>query len=124
MNPARFRCAAGCFLAIASALHAHSAESVTEMPQSHLGFFERYCYSCHDSATQKGSIDLETLSFSLETIETADLWQKVLNTLNADEMPPEDEEQLSEEERRVLVDWITASIQNAVEIKKSEQKVM
>ena len=38
-------------------------------------------------------MDLETLSLSITTIEQAEIWQKVLNSLNAGEMPPEDSEQ-------------------------------
>ncbi|MCP4886796.1 MAG: DUF1592 domain-containing protein [Planctomycetaceae bacterium] len=62
-------------------------------PVKHRAFFTQHCLSCHDSETQEGKVNLETLSFRITTLEEAELWQKVLNALNAGEMPPEDESQ-------------------------------
>lgn len=60
------------------------------MPEKHFAFVDKHCLECHDSDTQKGKVDLESLSFDISTIEAAERWQKVLNTLNSGEMPPED----------------------------------
>ena len=64
-----------------------------QLPGKHKAFFKAYCLDCHDSDTKEGKVDLETLSFQISTIEQAELWQKVLNALNAGEMPPEDSDQ-------------------------------
>jgi hypothetical protein len=66
---------------------------VAVMPQKHRNFFKNYCLDCHDAATQEGKVDLEKLSFDLNTLETAELWQKVLGALNSGDMPPKDERQ-------------------------------
>lgn len=63
------------------------------MPEVHFDFLNEYCLDCHDSVTEKGSVDLEALSFHIDDIQSAELWQKVLNVLNSGEMPPEDETQ-------------------------------
>lgn len=42
---------------------------------------------------EKGGVNLEDLSFNLDTLQTAELWQKALNVMNSGEMPPEDEDQ-------------------------------
>ncbi|MGB1926112.1 MAG: c-type cytochrome domain-containing protein, partial [Rubripirellula sp.] len=63
------------------------------LPEIHREFFNAYCLDCHNSDAQEGKVDLETLSFHITTVEQAERWQKVLNTINAGEMPPEDSEQ-------------------------------
>ena len=34
-------------------------------------------------------------------------WNLMLNEINLGEMPPEDQDQLTDQERRMLVDWIS-----------------
>ena len=73
-------------------------------PDKHRSFFKAHCLDCHDSATQEGKVDLETLSFKITSVEQAEIWQKVLNTLNSGEMPPEDSEQPDNTEKADFLD--------------------
>ena len=73
-----------------SVLHL-SAEPEAVMPKKHFAFFEAHCLECHNTDTQKGKLDLETLSFEILTIKQAETWQQILNSLTAGDMPPEDE---------------------------------
>lgn len=63
------------------------------MPEKHRVFLKKHCLECHDAETQEGKMNLEDLSFQITTIQDAERWQKVLNSLNAGAMPPEDEPQ-------------------------------
>ncbi len=79
-------------------------EAEAEMPETHFDIFDKYCLECHDSLTEKGEVNLEDLSFSLvENIETAETWNKVLNAINSGEMPPEDEPQITDEEKSAFL---------------------
>ena len=69
------------------------------MPQIHDAVLVKYCFECHDSLSEKGGINLEELSFQLDSVASAELWQKVLNVMNSGEMPPEDQPQLSDAEK-------------------------
>ena len=60
-----------------------------------IGFLENYCLDCHDSFEEKGGVNLEELAFTIDNIETAELWQKVLNVVNSGEMPPKKEKKIS-----------------------------
>ena len=82
-----------CFSALWLCSLGQAATTEVRFPQEHQAFFKKHCLDCHDSATQEGGVDLETLSFTIATIEQAERWQKVLNVLNSGEMPPEDSEQ-------------------------------
>jgi len=64
------------------------------MPAAHLAVFEQHCFDCHDADTEKGGVNLEDLSFEMDSLQTAELWQKVLNTVNSGEMPPKKKEQI------------------------------
>jgi len=83
------------------------------IPTNHSTFLDKFCLDCHDSATEKGGIDLESLSFNLDTIAAAETWQKVLNTLNSGEMPPEKEPQPSFEEKASLLDDLSTQLVTA-----------
>ncbi|MDA7922623.1 DUF1592 domain-containing protein [Verrucomicrobiales bacterium] len=85
---------------LVSAQEAVGLEAEAEMPEVHFDVFDKYCLECHDSLTEKGEVNLEDLSFSLiENIQTAETWNKVLNSINSGEMPPEDEPQISAGEK-------------------------
>ena len=83
------------------------------LPEKHRAFFKAHCIDCHDSGTREGKVDLETLSFHITTLEQAELWQKVLNALNAGEMPPEDSEQPGNTEKADFLDDLARTMVTA-----------
>jgi len=86
-------------LLTASGLVADESGSA-QMPKKHFAVFEKYCLDCPDPDTQKGKLDLETLSFDMtKDIETAEHWQNILDSINSGEMPPEKKKQISVEEK-------------------------
>ncbi len=56
-------------------------------------FFSDNCLKCHNAEKQKGKVRLDDISFTVDSIERADLWQKVIDAVNSGDMPPEDEKQ-------------------------------
>ena len=89
---------------------------IPELPDEHFDFLSTYCLDCHDSLTEKGSVNLEDLSFQITNIQEAELWQKVLNTMNSGEMPPEDKKQPDEDEK---ADFLDALAQTMVDARRS-----
>jgi len=63
-------------------------------------FFKDYCVECHNADKHKGKLRLDDISFSIETVEAADRWQKILNELNSGEMPPDEAKQQPERGRK------------------------
>lgn len=51
-------------------------------------FLQKYCLECHDSATQKGSLDLETLAFTPADRQNLDKWIAIHDRVRSGEMPP------------------------------------
>jgi len=54
-------------------------------------FLTAHCVRCHSGDTQEGGVRLDDLPNEIATVETAERWQRVLNVLNAGEMPPAEE---------------------------------
>lgn len=67
---------------------------------------EEYCYGCHGNGIKKGGVDLDGLDSDEARLRDRDLWLGVLRNVRAGIMPPADKPQPSDEERRLLEDWI------------------
>ena len=102
-----------CAAALCFCGFAQAAPPEARLPEKHRAFFKAHCLDCHDSETREGKVDLETLSFRIATIEQAELWQKVLNALNAGEMPPEDSEQPGNTEKADFLDDLARTMVTA-----------
>ena len=89
------------------------AKPKVAFPEKHTTFLNTYCMDCHDADTEKGSVNLEALSFKIETIEQAENWQKVLHVLNSGEMPPEKKKQPDQVEKADFLDDLARTMVNA-----------
>ena len=61
--------------------------------ERHRAFLKEYCVECHNADKQKGKLRLDDIPFTLDTVQWADRWQKILNQVNSGEMPPEEAKQ-------------------------------
>ena len=102
-----------CAVALCLCGFAQAAPPEAHLPEKHRAFFKTHCLSCHDSETQEGKVNLEDLSFRITTLKQAELWQKVLNALNAGEMPPEDSEQPGNTEKADFLDDLARTMVTA-----------
>ena len=80
---------------------------------------KQLCYRCHGDAKQEANLHLGRLNTDLVVGSDAEAWHDVLNKINLGEMPPEDEPQPTEEQRKVITQWITAELKRAAAAKKS-----
>ncbi len=77
---------------------------VVRLDAKHQQLFKDNCISCHGPDKQKGNFRIDQLSVKVDTVETAERWQKVLNQINSSEMPPEQEKQPSAAAKTELLD--------------------
>ena len=64
-----------------------------EMQAKHQLFLKDHCVQCPGPEKQKGKFRVDTLPLAVNDLENAERWQKILNSLNSGEMPPEEEPQ-------------------------------
>lgn len=90
-------------------------------------FFKTHCIACHGPDKSKGDITLHTLD-SLASLDgehageaALEHWSLILDLLESGEMPPEDEPQPSDAERKAVVSWIDTELRAAV-VRASQQQ--
>lgn len=69
-------------------------------------FLEIYCFGCHAEGGDEGNFTLDDYPSAKEMFADTKMWWSVLKNVRADVMPPEGEEQPTDEEKRNLSDWI------------------
>lgn len=81
-------------------------------------FLEQYCVKCHGGEKVKGKLDFVSLLESEETLEEHfELWSSVREVLEFEEMPPEDELQPGDSDRKHFLAWYQEHFVDSVEAK-------
>ncbi|NBT13935.1 MAG: DUF1587 domain-containing protein, partial [Planctomycetia bacterium] len=83
------------------------AVSLAEVPQVAAAtppLLAAHCLDCHGPDDAQGSFRIDTLTRTIDTVEMAERWQKVLNALNSGEMPPKDGKPLEPAAKIELLD--------------------
>jgi len=75
------------------------------MPPTLRGTLETYCFDCHDDATQKAKLSLESLP-----MDAAAMWTRVHDKLTEHEMPPANKPQPTAAQWRELTEWLRAGL--------------
>lgn len=70
---------------------------------------ERHCYRCHGAKKKKSGVRVDILDGSLEDKQLF-LLEHVLDQLEDEDMPPEDERQPSVAERALVMQWISEAL--------------
>jgi hypothetical protein len=70
-------------------------------------FFKSYCFSCHGPKKRKGHLDLSREATLTAISKKPALWERVLERLEAREMPPEDTPKMpTATERAAVIAWL------------------
>ena len=95
-------------------------EAKTE-PFKHLvPIINKYCIECHNEDKQKGDFRIDDMDQDLVYGIHAQRWYEVLDIINLGEMPPKKSDQLNDDERKTLIETLTAELQKAKEVRKGQ----
>ena len=83
------------------------------MDLKHRSFLEKNCQGCHNEKKTKGKFRVDNISYLIDSNKTAGQWQKILNSLNGNEMPPEDEKQPGDKEKADFLDALANTMVTA-----------
>ena len=78
---------------------------------------EKNCLECHGGKKVKGKVDFSKILTQKDTDANFELWETVVEVIEAGEMPPEDETPLSEEDQKTIVTWYQERSQASIEAK-------
>ena len=85
-----------------------------DFEQSVKPILDVHCVKCHGPDKQKGKLRLDTLSTDfLKDRAAAETWHDASDQVKLGEMPPEDENPLSSEDRKILTEWIDRNLEEA-----------
>ncbi len=76
-------------------------------------FLKKHCLRCHNVEKRKSGIRLDQLNGTPEDRHLP-LWKNVLKQIEDEAMPPEDEPQPTDNERRAVLDWIPRAMKRAM----------
>jgi len=65
-----------------------------------------YCFGCHGAEKSKGGINIEDYQRLSSVKRNPKFWRNVVDQIGVEEMPPEDEKQLTTAERGKLIGWL------------------
>src|SRR3954466_14437334 len=69
---------------------------------------KKYCLDCHSTKAKKGSLDLERFASTADVRKDLKHWQALIEQIEAGEMPPKSKPQPSEAEKKNLLAWVRA----------------
>jgi hypothetical protein len=75
-----------------------------------LPLVETYCYDCHGDGLKKGELAIDKFGSISAMQANRDVWKRIRDHLKHQLMPPLDEDQPSEAERRKILAWIEAAV--------------
>ena len=76
-------------------------------------FLKTHCSRCHGAEKQKSERRFDTLPKTIASSDDLERYQEILDQLNLQSMPPEDEPQPSNAERLAVVESLTKEITEA-----------
>jgi len=87
-----------------------SAASKLSFQNSILPLLKQHCYECHDAGSASGDLNLEQLSSVRPFVSNRRHWLNIKQQIRIRSMPPEGSSGPSDEDRSVLVAWLTHAI--------------
>ena len=76
-------------------------------------FLHSYCYDCHDTASEKGEREFESLKIPLETIQDLVMAREIIDQVTLKEMPPKEKDQPQDEDRLEVLRVLRSEIKAA-----------
>jgi Protein of unknown function (DUF1592)/Protein of unknown function (DUF1588)/Protein of unknown function (DUF1585)/Protein of unknown function (DUF1587)/Protein of unknown function (DUF1595)/Planctomycete cytochrome C len=97
-------------LAICCMLMMESSAPADEFSAQVKPFLTKYCVECHGEQEPKGDRRFDQLTATIHDDNELVDFQDALDQLNLSEMPPEDAEQPTDEERAAVIRWLTENL--------------
>lgn len=76
------------------------------------------CFDCHSGDAVEGGFSADTLDPDLINGDDLDWWLEVYSVVSKEEMPP-DADDLPDQQRAMITDWLASAIQSAEKFRKS-----
>ncbi len=92
---------------------AQTENQTLDLKKSLQPFIRSYCMECHGAEAQEGQVRFDQVSWLIESNDTAQRWQDVLDQLNGGDMPPSEADQPSDEELASVLEKLNKTLVKA-----------
>jgi hypothetical protein len=106
----------GVALMFSTSVHPQQTPDAASAAASQQAIVTRYCVTCHNERTKTGGLSLEMLSVSSLGAQT-DVWEKVVQKLHANLMPPPDRPRPDQSTLKNLLSYLETSLDRAADAK-------
>ena len=89
-------------------LTTYSEQSIVIQP-----LLKKYCYECHSDKKAKGDLNLEQTQSIQDIFANFKKWETIIDQIEHEDMPPEDDPQPTETERQQMTSWIKQVFKDA-----------
>ena len=96
-------------IVLLASVSARAGDAVPDFAKEIRPLLEVSCVKCHGAKKQKGGIDFSVFSDRASILRHRKMWRKAATQIEASEMPPEEEKQLTKEQRELILRWIKGS---------------
>lgn len=80
-----------------------------------LPILQQYCFDCHADGAAEGNFAFDDLVSDAAQRHDTQAWWSVLKNVRADVMPPDGENQPSDDQKTILAGWITESVFSSIQ---------
>ncbi|MHA3773730.1 DUF1592 domain-containing protein [Verrucomicrobiota bacterium sgz303538] len=95
---------------LAGAVAAHATEGAVTLQKDIKPLLQEYCLDCHNPKKQKGDLNLAEYIDNEKLYENREVWEKVFESVEAGDMPPDNKPQPSEDQRQVLLHYVEGQL--------------
>lgn len=99
-------------VSLAAAVQSEISAAEADFQKTVAPFLKTYCVRCHSGKDAKAERRFEALDGSIRDSEVLVDYQDILDLLNLGEMPPADERQPTDAERRAVIVWLQTAIEH------------
>lgn len=106
------------------------AEVSADIPKADLATYratvwpllKQHCVDCHGPDLSEGNVRVDALDPNLLSGKDADWWAEVFAVVTKGEMPPADADELSDQDRRKITDWLANELHTASIVSRQSGK--
>ncbi|MAC49433.1 MAG: hypothetical protein CMO45_04150, partial [Verrucomicrobiales bacterium] len=90
-----------------------TAEKISDFGKDIKPILQNYCYDCHGLKKTKGKVDLTNYNTWSDFEKNPELLEKLIDVLDKNEMPPEENKQLSNDQLKLVSLGLDKAFKNA-----------
>ena len=102
------------FACLSSVKAQDNSEIVNDFSKGIGPILQKYCYDCHGAKKTKGKVKLTDYDSWADLEKNPELIEKMIEALNKNEMPPDEEKQPSSKQRKVMLLELESAFKKAI----------